>query len=541
MEIVSDQVQRGAKNGSTPDYTRGDCRVFGIPVVDSLLPDGVPVPCSLLIAADPGSGSEVISTAIMQEHLSTGQRALWLSLENLVDDLRGDIHYLWIANQPQVQFIDCYSSQIGIDSKERYNCDPSNLPYLSMVTAAAMSEMNDGGRLLIILDSLTSLIQKVGVRRSTEFLRTLIGKSRSISADLLTTLNRAAFSEATLATFVDLADIVLELAIQDSETSAGNVRVRKARNVRHHKSWRAYAIDLEHRTLRCDLLPSLELDQVAKTKNGNGHRFEGRDVEKDLYPFDLATEDEPDSHLKPGSNVRCEGPFCTLGGRALMERERLAIMAEVVGTLGMEYQTSLRALESFAKRSSADNQFTPDLLKELSERIQNMERLFKVVHAQNHIRPNFRLSKVSEVIQRALADSIVPSSIEVVRESKSSADIFADPAMTVRALSGVIEAAVQEMPYGGFLSITNSEEQDASVIVVKDNGMGKWKDDLSGIFNPEDQSSPVAGLGLVVSRRFIESMKGQLRIESEKGKGSSFTIRLPKKSAGVSSPDSIAS
>jgi signal transduction histidine kinase len=113
--------------------------------------------------------------------------------------------------------------------------------------------------------------------------------------------------------------------------------------------------------------------------------------------------------------------------------------------------------------------------------------------------------------------------------------------MTVRALSGVIEAAVQEMPYGGFLSITNSEEQDASVIVVKDNGMGKWKDDLSGIFNPEDQSSPVAGLGLVVSRRFIESMKGQLRIESEKGKGSSFTIRLPKKSAGVSSPDSIAS
>ena len=534
MEITSNPVERSANKAS--DYTRGDCRVFGIPVVDSLLPDGVPVPCSLLIAADPGSGSEVISTAIMQEHLSIGQRALWLSLENLVDDLRGDIHYLWIANQPQVQFIDCYSSQIGIDSKEQYNCDPSNLPYLSMVTSAAMNEMtNDGGRLLVILDSLTSLIQKVGVRRSTEFLRTLIGKARSISADLLTTLNRAAFSEATLATFADLTDIVLELAIEDSETSSGKVRVRKARSVRHHKSWRAYAIDLEHRTLRCDLLPSLELDQLKKKRNGNGHGLE------DSYPIDLVTEDETDGQLKPGLNIRCEGPFCTLGGRALMERERLAIMAEAVGTLALEYQESLRAIERLAKQLASSGSNDSELLMELSKRIQNMSRVFKIANAQNHIRPNLRLSKANDLIQRSLVDSIVPTNIEVIRESESSANVFTDPAMTVRALSGVIEAAVQEMPYGGFLSISNSEEADMSLIVVKDNGMGKWNDDLSGVFNVADHSNPAVGLGLVVARRFIESMKGQLRIESESGRGTRFIVKLPKKPVKASDSDSMSS
>ena len=537
MEIVSNPVQRGPSNPSDTAHSRGDCRIFGIPVVDSLLPDGVPVPCSLLIAADPGSGSEVISTAIMQEHLSTGQRALWLSLENLVDDLRGDIHYLWIANQPQVQFIDCYSSQIGIDSKERYNCDPSNLPYLSMVTSAAMNEMTaDGGRLLVILDSLTSLIQKVGVRRSTEFLRTLIGKTRSLSADLLTTLNRAAFSEATLATFADLTDIVLELALEDSETSSGKVRIRKARNVRHHKSWRAYAIDLEHRTLRCDLLPSLELDHLRKTKNGNAHRFELSETQKDPYPFDVVAEDEPDGQQRPGLNVRCEGPFCTLGGRALMERERLAVMAETIGTLGLKYQESLRAIEHLAKQPNGSG--SPQLLNELSKKIQNMERIFKFVNAQNHIHPNFRLSKANDLIQRAVADSIIPSNIEVIRESESSTDIFADPAMTVRALSGVIEAAVQEMPYGGSLSISNPEEPDMSVIVVKDNGMGKWNDDLSDVINAENLSNPAAGLGLMVARRFIESMRGQLRIESENGSGTTFTIKLPKKSVRTSKPES---
>jgi two-component sensor histidine kinase/archaellum biogenesis ATPase FlaH len=529
METVRDEAEREAKNDSTLDSGRRDYRVFGVPVVDSLLPDGVPIPCSFLIAADPGSGSEVISTAIMQEHLSIGQRVLWLSLENLVDDLRNDNHYLWIANQPQVQFIDCYSSQIGIDSKERYNCDPANLPYLSMVTSAAIAEMSDSGRLLVILDSLTSTIQKVGVRRSTEFLRTLIGKTRSISADLLTTLNRAAFSEATLATFADLADVVLELAIQDSETMSGKLRLRKARHVRYFKSWRAYEVDLDHRTLRCDLLPSLELDKTAKSKNVNRQELERSEVETELYPPDVSTDYGP--YGRPGLNIRCEGPFCTSGGRALMERERLAIMAEAISTLGKEYQNSLKVLANGFKRSSEDGPSAAELLKDVSHRIQRMDHLLRVVHSQNQIRPNCRESNVDEVVQRALADSRIASNIEVMRESESSPNIVADPAMVVRALNGVIEAAVQEMPGGGFLSIKQSEDRDMAVIVVKNTGLGKWKDDFSDMFNPENQFNPVTGLGLVVARRFIESLKGQLQIKSEHGEGTTFTIRLPKKTA----------
>ena len=522
METVSGQGGRETRNTSTFDFGHRDYRVFGIPVVDSLLPDGVPIPCSFLIAADPGSGSEVISTAIMREHLSTGQKVLWLSMENLVDDLRNDIHYVWIANQPQVQFIDCYSSQIGIDSKERYNCDPSNLPYLSMVTSAAISEMNDSGRLLVILDSLTSIIQKVGVRRATEFLRTLIGKTRSISADLLTTLNRAAFSEATLATFADLADIVLELAIQDSETMSGKLRLRKARHVRYFKSWRAYEVDLDQRTLRCDLLPSLELDKIAR--NGDTGNFELAEHQSSPTSLDPNSKNDHNGNLIP--NIRCDGPFCTSGGRALMERERLAIMAEAVNTIGREYQNSLRLLEESAKGLERGSTET---LKDIAQRVQRMDRLFKVVQSQNYIRPNYNTIKVNELVQRALADSRIPSNIEVLRESEFAGEILTDPSMTIRALNGVIEAAVQEMPGGGLLTIKQTTSSDTATIIVKNTGFGKWKDDLSEIFSPENQFNPVTGLGLVVARRFIESLKGQLRIRSKHGEGTTFTITLLKK------------
>ena len=512
-------------------YVSGGVRLFGIPVVDSLLPDGVPVPCSFLIAADPGSGEDVISTAIMREHLSNNQKVLWLSLENPVDDLRNNIDDVGIANQPRVQFIDCYSSQLGIDSKERYNVDPSNLPYLSTVTSIAISEMNGGSRLLVILDSLTSLIQKVGTRRSTEFFRTLIGKTRSISADLLTTLNRAAFSEATLATFVDIADIVLELAIEDTGSSTGKLRIRKARNVRHRKSWRAYDVDFGQRTLRCELLHSLELDNDSKRKNSNDPRVDS--IETEPFQFDPERDHELDDQLESRLNMRWKGPDRTFGGRALLRSERLAIMTETMDVVRKKYQDLLQvAVDSFAKnRRSCDDSTSDDLLKCVSEHMTRMDRVVKLLQDKSEIRSSFRTSlRVDEVIQRALADSILPSSVEVMRESEVSIELHVDPYLTIGALSAVIDAAVQEMPSEGCLSIKDFKDGDMAVIVVRNDGLGRsGKYDLSEIFDQENPLNSLAGLGLVIAHRFIESQKGQLRIESETGKGTTFTIRLPIK------------
>ena len=238
------------------------CRGFGVSVLDSLLPEGVPVPCSLLIAADVGTGSEFLAGAMLREHLRRGggdARVLWLSFENFVDDLRGMLSSLWVAEEEglleRVRFVDCYSSQIGVESKEVYNADPSNLPALGLVTSTAISEVgaDSSSNLLVILDSLSLLVQMVGLRASTEFFKTLVGRTRHIKADLLTTLNRSAFRETTLSTFAGITDIVIELTINDDINST-RLRLRKARDTRHIKDWLPYEIDFESRTLtsRCE-------------------------------------------------------------------------------------------------------------------------------------------------------------------------------------------------------------------------------------------------------------------------------------------------
>ena len=240
-------------------YLGRSCRGFGVPILDSLLPDGVPVPYSLLIAADAGSGSEFLSYEMLRSHLANGPKAkvLWLSLDNFVGNLHARMDNVVKLSEDQIEFIDCYSSQIGVNSAERYNADPSNLPCLGVVTSTAISEMGNDCSLLVILDSLTSLVQKVGLRRSTEFLKVLVAKTRSINANLLTTLNTLAFSERTLATYVDIADVVLELTISDDVDSMSKLRLRKARNVKHAKSWFQYEIDFDHNTLRFDIMKTI--------------------------------------------------------------------------------------------------------------------------------------------------------------------------------------------------------------------------------------------------------------------------------------------
>ncbi len=67
---------------------------------------------------------------------------------------------------------------------------------------------------------------------------------------------------------------------------------------------------------------------------------------------------------------------------------------------------------------------------------------------------------------------------------------------------------------------------------IEDSGMGMQQDDLGRIFepfervrNPEPQKG--TGLGLTITRRFVELMGGTLRVESELGRGSRFVVELP--------------
>ena len=91
--------------------------------------------------------------------------------------------------------------------------------------------------------------------------------------------------------------------------------------------------------------------------------------------------------------------------------------------------------------------------------------------------------------------------------------------------------AMQAMEKGGILTVSSCVTHDETIaIAFKDTGCGIPKENLQKIFEPLfSTNAKGTGLGLSVVASLVESHGGKIEIESEAGKGSTFTVKLPIK------------
>jgi signal transduction histidine kinase len=146
------------------------------------------------------------------------------------------------------------------------------------------------------------------------------------------------------------------------------------------------------------------------------------------------------------------------------------------------------------------------------------------------------------LVRRVAADqeiAVERSSVQVeVRSDAAELSGSWDAARLERALANLIGNAVKYSPPGrAEVSVTLSREQDArggwAVVEVQDHGIGIPAADLPHIFerfrraaNVSDRL-PGTGLGLAGAHEIVEQHGGELRVQSQEGQGSTFTVRLP--------------
>ena len=84
------------------------------------------------------------------------------------------------------------------------------------------------------------------------------------------------------------------------------------------------------------------------------------------------------------------------------------------------------------------------------------------------------------------------------------------------------------MPSGGELMLTTRREGRWIVLDVIDTGVGMTEEVRARIFDAFFSTRPAgSGLGLPTARKIIEAHGGTIQVQSEPGKGSQFTVRLP--------------
>jgi phosphoserine phosphatase RsbU/P len=116
--------------------------------------------------------------------------------------------------------------------------------------------------------------------------------------------------------------------------------------------------------------------------------------------------------------------------------------------------------------------------------------------------------------------------------------VSADPDRLRQVLVNLLGNAVKYTPAGGSIRVTaapgSARGRRWGDIAVADDGPGISREQLQEIFEPyyrlpgaEADAPDGAGLGLAISRELVRQMGGALEVESEPGRGSAFTVRLP--------------
>ena len=101
----------------------------------------------------------------------------------------------------------------------------------------------------------------------------------------------------------------------------------------------------------------------------------------------------------------------------------------------------------------------------------------------------------------------------------------------------ILENAIQYGKKGGKVRVSLRQENRQTIIHISDNGPGIDPADLPFVFqrfyrghNAQANSS---GLGLSIAKNIIENLGGEISLQSEKGRGSTVTISLPRRQAGL--------
>jgi signal transduction histidine kinase len=120
--------------------------------------------------------------------------------------------------------------------------------------------------------------------------------------------------------------------------------------------------------------------------------------------------------------------------------------------------------------------------------------------------------------------------------------VHVDRTLVARALTNLVENAVQAMPGGGLLRVTARVEGDRLAIRLTDTGPGMDATALARAFEPYfSTKTGGSGLGLANARRNIETSGGTVEIDSAPGAGATLTVRLPLAAPPPGAPEAASS
>jgi signal transduction histidine kinase len=221
----------------------------------------------------------------------------------------------------------------------------------------------------------------------------------------------------------------------------------------------------------------------------------------------------------------------------LRQSERLAAVGKFAAGIAHEINNPIGNAVGVAKlmlkNVSDDN--TKDDIETIIKNADRCARITKdLLTYSRQSPPRKEMTSVNILIDdavNAVTHHINSGDIKINKELGTDlTDMYIDPLQISQVLNNILRNAVQSMDNSGSITIETLLSGDMVEIVITDTGYGIDEDIRGRIFDPFFTTKAVGegtGLGLAISYGIIQNHGGEITVESKKGYGSIFKVRLP--------------
>ncbi len=224
--------------------------------------------------------------------------------------------------------------------------------------------------------------------------------------------------------------------------------------------------------------------------------------------------------------------------RDLTAKERLAALGQLSGTIAHELGNPLNAMSGRVQLLARDPACPHEIRRELGALDGEVKRMTAIIRrfldSARALTPAPEPTDVAALVDEALSLSLSAEArerIAVVREvPRELGQVVTDPGLVRHVLTNLISNAVDAMAVGGTLTLRAGWTGGQLALAVADTGVGIAPEERRHIFEPFYSTKPPGrgtGLGLAICREIAGALKGRIEVESEPGRGSTFTFLVP--------------
>lgn len=219
----------------------------------------------------------------------------------------------------------------------------------------------------------------------------------------------------------------------------------------------------------------------------------------------------------------------------LQRTERLAAIGQVAGGIAHELRNPLNVVKTSVYYLLNARNPTPQRVRDHLERVDRQVGVADgVITALSNFAkmplPNAQPFALTGLIDSVIETYSIPQTVEVRRDiAESLPQVLGDEGQLAVVVSNLVRNAVDAMPQGGVLTFAARREGQQHIqLAISDTGVGIPPDKLETVLEPlYSTKARGIGLGLAISKAILNKNDGTIKVSSQLGVGSTFTLLLP--------------